>query len=170
MGSASKVVSVFLRCAELVSSVIVLGIVGHFLAVASDANIFSDSRLIYATVVSSLGTFFSIILLPPFTYSFLAFPIDFIMAILFLVSFCLCEALTGSNTCYSNWYWSYWGYYWGGYWGRPLVVDGPWSIEWAGCSSWRAVLAWSFIAFFLFLCSAILVRHTVESGPCKADS
>ena len=94
MGSASKVVSVFLRLGELVCSVIVLGIVGHFLSVISDANIFSDSRLVYATVVASLGTFFSVILLPPFTYSFLAFPIDFIMAILWLVSFCLLEAVS----------------------------------------------------------------------------
>lgn len=94
MGSASKVVSVFLRLGELVCSVIVLGIVGYFLSATSDANIYSDSRLVYTTVVASLGTFFSLILLPPFTYSFLAFPIDFIMAILWFVSFCLLEAVS----------------------------------------------------------------------------
>ncbi|KAH8788902.1 hypothetical protein F5883DRAFT_533501 [Diaporthe sp. PMI_573] len=161
MGSASKVVSVFLRLGELVCSVIVLGIVGYFLSATSDANIYSDSRLVYTTVVASLGTFFSLILLPPFTYSFLAFPIDFIMAILWFVSFCLLEALTGINTCYSNWYWSYWGYYWGGYWRTPVVVSSPYDIAFTGCSSWRAVLAWSFIAFFLFGGSAILGVYVV---------
>ena len=66
MGSASKIVSVILRIGELVASVIVLGIVGYFLWIISDANIYSDSRLVYTTVIASLGTFFSIILLPQF--------------------------------------------------------------------------------------------------------
>ena len=94
MGSASKIVSVILRIGELVASVIVLGIVGYFLWIISDANIYSDSRLVYTTVIASLGIFFSIILFPPFTYSFLAFPIDFTLAILWLVSFCLSEAVS----------------------------------------------------------------------------
>lgn len=93
MGGASKALSVCLRIAELIGSVIVLGVVGNFLRIVGDAGASADSRLVYVVVVASLGTFFSIILLPPFTYSFLAFPIDLILSVLWLVAFCLLESV-----------------------------------------------------------------------------
>lgn len=94
MGVASKVVCVILRLGEMACSLIVLGIIGRFLAIVSDANIYSDSRLVYTTVVASISTFLSLALLLPFTYSFLAFPMDFVMAVLWLVAFCLLEAVS----------------------------------------------------------------------------
>jgi len=93
MGTASKFVSVFLRGGQLISSIIILGILGYFLSLVSDANIYADSRIVYTVVVASISAFLSLILLLPFTYSFLAFPVDFILAILWLVAFCLMEAV-----------------------------------------------------------------------------
>jgi len=78
--------------------------------------------------------------------------------------------LTGIHTCNATWYWSYWGVLWGGFWRTPRIVNGPADIGWSGCSSWRAVIAWSFISFFLSLCSAILVSHgTKDFGPDACD-
>ena len=87
-------VSVILRLGEFVSSVILLGIVGRFLAITGDAHTSADSRLIYAIVVASMGLVFSMVLIPPFTYSFMAFPLDFIMFVLALVSFILLELVS----------------------------------------------------------------------------
>lgn len=182
MGTASRVVSVVLRLGELTCSVIVLGLLGRFLSIVSDANVYADSRIIYATVVASMGVLFSILFILPFTYSFMAFPLDFVMFVLALVAFCLLEVvspynlacwhdycqccgtnslkLTGTNTCHSSWYWSYWGYYWGGFWRTPtIIVSGPSDINFAGCGSWKAVLAWTFIMSIAFLISSFLVSY-----------
>ncbi|KAH6645853.1 hypothetical protein BKA67DRAFT_639303 [Truncatella angustata] len=161
MGTTSKVIAVLCRIGELVSSVIVLGLLGRFLYIVGEANAYADSRIVYTTVVASISTFLSIILFLPFTYSFLAFPLDLILFVLWLVAFCLLEALTGTHACSANWYWSYWGFYWGSYWRTPVVVGGPADINWAGCSSWQAVLAWSFISSMLFLLSSCLGAYVV---------
>ncbi|RYP72584.1 hypothetical protein DL771_004079 [Monosporascus sp. 5C6A] len=79
MGSASKVISVILRLGELLAAVVVMGLLGRFLYIVGEANSYADSRLIYTTVVSSVATFLSLVLLLPFTYSFMAFPVDFVM-------------------------------------------------------------------------------------------
>jgi len=162
MGAVSKVLAVILRLSELVCGVIVLGILGHFLAIVGQANTFGDARIIYTVVISCIAIALSIIFLLPFTYSFMAFPIDFVLFTLFLVAFCLLESLTGINTCNSTWYWSYWGFFWGGFWRRPgFVPNGPGSIGWAGCSSWRTVLAFTFLASIAFLFSALLGAYVV---------
>jgi len=156
MGAASKVFSVILRVGELASSVIVLGIAGHFLWQIGRANSYADAHLIFAIVVASISTVVSILFMVPFSLSFFAFPIDLILFVLWLVTFILLEILTGANTCDSVWYYSYWGYYWGGFWRTPFIVTGPWDIGWAGCSSLICVLAFSFIASLGYLCSCIL--------------
>ncbi|KAK3995215.1 hypothetical protein QBC44DRAFT_366741 [Cladorrhinum sp. PSN332] len=155
MGSASKVLSVILRLGELACASIIIGLLGWFLGRLDEANAHTDSRIIYTMVIACIALALSIILMPPFTYSFMAFPIDFIFFVLFLVAFCLLEALTGINTCSSFWYWSYWGFYWGGFWRTPtVVVTGPSDIGWSGCSSWKTTLAFTFILSMTFLMSS----------------
>jgi hypothetical protein len=97
MGAASKGLAVILRLGELACSVIVLGILGRFLAIVGQANTYADSRIVYAVVVACIAIAFSIIFLPPFTYSFMAFPVDFILFTLFLVAFCLLETVRKNN-------------------------------------------------------------------------
>jgi len=161
MGTVSKVLSVILRLGELASGVIVLALLGRFLYLVGEANAYADSRIIYATVVSSIAIALSILLMPPFTYSFMAFAVDFVMFALFMVAFCLLETLTGIHTCDAVWYWSYWGFFWGGFWRTPVVVAGPWDIGWAGCASWRTVLAFTFISSIAFLFSSLLGVYVV---------
>jgi hypothetical protein len=52
------------------------------------------------------------------------------------------------------WYNSYWGYYWGNPWYYDPIGN---NIGYAGCSQWRAVLAFSFMAAITYLISSILV-------------
>lgn len=64
---------------------------------------------------------------------------------------------TGIHTCSSPWFWNYWGFIWGGWWRRPVIVNGPADIAYSGCSQWRTVLAFSFMAMFAYLISTFLV-------------
>jgi len=156
MSAVARVFHVLLRIGECASSVIVLGLVCRLLYMVGQANASTDSRLIYTTVIASISTIFSILFVLPFLYAFLAFPMDFVMFITWLVAFCLMETLTGIHTCDAFWYWNYWGFYWGGIWRRNIVVHGPADIDWAGCSSWKCVLAFSFIVSMTYLLSACL--------------
>jgi hypothetical protein len=70
---------------------------------------------------------------------------------------------TGRHTCSSRWYYDYWGYYWGHFWRAGPI--GTVNINGAGCAQWRAVLAFSFIAWFLHLTSGILVSHFCVPAP-----
>jgi len=178
MGSTSKVCAVILRVWELVCSAVVLGIVARFVDRINDAGVGNDSRLIYTLVLASISTLYSILFMPPFLYNFLAFAADFILFIMWMVAFGLLANVSihhrpcrvrmertnpgrsqrsATNTCNSYWYWNYWGYYWGGWYYNPIVVNGPADIAYSGCSQWRAVLAFSFMASITFLLSAILV-------------
>lgn len=94
MGTASKVFNVIFRLGELCSSVIVLGIVGHFLYIVGDSGTYADSRLVYAVVVASISTALSLIALLPFTFSFLIFPIDLILFVNWLVVYCLLQTVS----------------------------------------------------------------------------
>jgi uncharacterized membrane protein YtjA (UPF0391 family) len=71
--------------------------------------------------------------------------------------FANCLQLAGISTCRSAWYYDYWGYLWN------------WYSEYyyAGCSAWRAVLAFSFIPIVLYLLSALLVSCLISGifGP-----
>jgi hypothetical protein len=157
MGTVSKVFNVIFRVGELCSALIVLGITGHFLWLLGEADAYADSRIILAVVTASISTAFSVFTLLPFTFAFLAFPIDFVLFVVWLTTYCLLQSLTGLNPCGSIWYYDYWGYYWGSYWWSPnVIITGPWDIDWAGCGTWRTVLAFSFISSIVYLASACL--------------
>lgn len=94
MGVAGKAFHVLLRVGECISSVIVLALVGRVLYMVGQADANTDSRLIYTTVIASISTAFSIIFVLPLLYAFLAFPVDFIMFVTWLVAFCLMEAVS----------------------------------------------------------------------------
>ncbi|KAK4184142.1 hypothetical protein QBC35DRAFT_541050 [Podospora australis] len=141
-----------LRLFELVCSVICLGLLGRFLHLASEVpDRWTDGRLVYAIVVASISTLFSIVFILPFLYSCLAFPADFVLFIMWLVAFSLLAARSGS--CNTDYYWNYWGYYWGRWWVNPFW--GGWGYG-GPCSSWRALLAFSFMASMAYLVSSIL--------------
>ncbi|KAK3688891.1 hypothetical protein B0T22DRAFT_535965 [Podospora appendiculata] len=138
-GTSSRALHVFFRLGELVCACIVVGLIGRFLFLIDEAN---SARLVYGIVIGSLTILFS-----------LSFPLDFLMFAAWLIVFCLLETLTGISTCNAFWLNDYWGYYWGR-WYRP-------GINWSGCSAWRTVLAFSFIASFTYLLSFCLGLYWV---------
>jgi hypothetical protein len=93
MGATSKAVSVVLRVLQLISASIVAGILGRLLHLVHTAHGHFNSRLVYAVTIAGLSIFFSLILIIPLLYSFLAFPLDLIMFILWMVAFGLLEGV-----------------------------------------------------------------------------
>ncbi|KAK3323144.1 hypothetical protein B0T19DRAFT_198515 [Cercophora scortea] len=152
-GTSSRALHVFFRLGELVCACIVVGLLGRFFFLIDEAGSDPNARLVYAMVIGSLTILFSLVFIPPLAYAFWSFPLDFFLFAAWLVVFCLLETLTGINTCNAFWFNVYWGYYWGR-WYRP-------GINWSGCSAYRTVLAFSFIASFTYLLSFCLGLYWV---------
>jgi hypothetical protein len=91
MGTASKVVSVTFRIGELICACVVLGIISRFLYLLDLTNGHVDSKIIYAEVIAGISVAASVILLPPFLYSFWAFPLDCAIFICWMVAFGLLD-------------------------------------------------------------------------------
>ncbi|KAK3901554.1 hypothetical protein C8A05DRAFT_34769 [Staphylotrichum tortipilum] len=157
MGTASRVAQLCLRIWQLICSVIVLGILSSFLHRVSQAGATRDGRIVYGIITSSISTAFSIVFIAPFLYSFLAWPADFVLFIMWLVLFCLEMTRTGVHTCSGGWFSNYWSFYWGRFWRRPVLV----TTSSSGCSQWRTVLAFSFLAMFAFFITTFLGAYVV---------
>ncbi|KAI8713988.1 MARVEL domain-containing protein [Fusarium sp. LHS14.1] len=153
-GSAHKVCSIILRLGQISCAAIVIGILARFSYLLTIEQVHEDGRLVYAMVVAGMSIIYSFLLCPPFRNLFMSFPCDFVLFVMWLVAYCLLQTKSTTHTCSSRWYRTYWGYYWGSYWrvGRPGVVN----VGRAGCSHWRTVLAFSFIAWLAYLLSGIL--------------
>ncbi|KAK7417612.1 hypothetical protein QQX98_004433 [Neonectria punicea] len=157
-GGAHKVLSVILRLGQFSCAVIVLGILSRFAYLLSIPQAHADGRIVYTMVIAGLTIPYSILFCLPFDALFMSFPVDFIFWIMWLVAFCLLETKTASGSCSARWYYDYWGYYWGRFWDDGPVGDVSRStINRAGCSQWRTVLAFTFILSFIYLLSGILV-------------
>jgi hypothetical protein len=89
MGVVSRGVQVALRIWQLICSLIVLGIIARFLDLVSDAGATRDGRIIYGIIVASISALFALVFVVPILYSFLAFPFDFALFVMWLVLFCL---------------------------------------------------------------------------------
>ena len=87
MGSASKVASVCLRIGELICATIVVGILGHYLYLLDQADANVNSRITYTIAIAGTSLGLSILLMPPFMYSFWAFPVDYALFICWMVAF-----------------------------------------------------------------------------------
>jgi hypothetical protein len=182
MGTASKALSVLFRLAELTCAVIVIGILSRFIYLVDLGHGHVESKIIYTEVWAALSMAFSIILVPPISYSFYACPLDLIMFIGWMVSFGLLydvnlplthillsfsslrmviakfRQLTGPHLCSSYWYYHYWGYYWGRFWYTPGINITFNTIGTVGCSEWRTILAFAFIGGFCWLANTLIVR------------
>jgi len=152
MGTGSKVVSVIFRLIQLISASIVAGNLGYYLHRIHDAGVGNNSRVVYAISIAGISIFFSLVLMPPLTYSFYAFPLDFALFVCWMVAFGLLDNLAGSGGCNSTWFRTSWGWAWGGWYGIDPVL---W-VGTPGCGNWRASLAWSFIGGFFWLFSFVL--------------
>jgi hypothetical protein len=92
-GVAHKVISVLLRMGEFASAAIVIGILGRFCYLISDAHAHTDGRIIYAMVVAGISIVYTFFFCPPFKSLFLAFPVDFVLFVMWLVAYCLLQTV-----------------------------------------------------------------------------
>jgi hypothetical protein len=87
----SRLLGLIFRIGELISAVIVAGIIGHYLNVMDNAYVYPGSRFIYTQVVAGLTILLSIIFLIPFTWALTAFPADLLMFVLWVrLSYSVC--------------------------------------------------------------------------------
>ncbi|KAK1572751.1 membrane-associating domain-containing protein [Colletotrichum navitas] len=91
-----RVVQFILRGAQLVFAAIVAGITGAYLH-ASHASDWDNGRFIYTIVVASLSLLFALIWLFPFSGSFIHWPTDIFLSILWFVAFGLLVNLIGDG-------------------------------------------------------------------------
>ncbi|CAI4212036.1 unnamed protein product [Parascedosporium putredinis] len=156
MGTATKVLSVAGRILAFASAVIVCGISGSYVHRLDQWGIGHGSRIDYVLALSVIAIVFSLVLMPPLRYSFWAFPMDGIMFVMWMVAFGLLANL--STQCEGDWYFSMWTLSW------------RWS---AGCGTWRALLAFTFISSLVWLMNAALGLYATcpwdnQTGRSKA--
>jgi hypothetical protein len=92
-GLAHRIISVLLRFGELVSGIVVLGILGRFCNLIHAADMSVDGRIVYSMVTAAISIIFSLAVCPPINGLFLGFPFDFVLFIMWLVAFCLLETV-----------------------------------------------------------------------------
>ncbi|KAA8569732.1 hypothetical protein MFRU_004g04270 [Monilinia fructicola] len=143
--------SVSLRIGELIFSTVVTGITGSYLHSVKAESAWTKKRFIYTEVIAALGIFVSLLLLLPFTWSFIHWPVDFLMFILFMVAFGLLADFIAPLNCGSVWNWH-------GITGKST------------CSKWKADVAFTFLASIFFLVSALLGMWVVyRRRPVPSD-
>lgn len=87
LGTGSQVTSVIFRFMQLVSASVVAGTMGHYLHNIHEAGVGRNNRVVYAVSIAGISIFFALVLIPPLTYSFYAFPLDFAMFVMWIVAF-----------------------------------------------------------------------------------
>ncbi|KAF5025232.1 hypothetical protein F66182_2698 [Fusarium sp. NRRL 66182] len=148
-----RIVSLILRAAELVFAAIVAGVNGEYLHNARGASSWQLGRFIYTEVVAALSILFSLLLLIPFSSSFINWPLDIFISINWWIAFGL--LLIGSSC------------------GRVFDWDNVAPIRGDQCGKMKAVIAFSFLSALLWLVSALIgffwVRRR-ESAAARADA
>ncbi|KAF3018180.1 hypothetical protein G7054_g2490 [Neopestalotiopsis clavispora] len=130
--------AMILRLAELVFAAIVAGINGAYLHSVHNTSSWSQGRFIYTEVVAGLAIFLSLIWLLPFSGSFVHWPVDIFISILWFVAFGLIVNLLGGS-CGGTFNWD------------NIAIRGD-----DQCGKWKAVIAFSFLSAICWLVSAII--------------
>lgn len=144
----SRVIALVLRIVQLISALIVVGIIGHYLRIQDDNGWWPGSRFIYTEVIAALSLLASLLLLIPFTYALTLFPLDFTMFILWIVSFGLLADHIAPLNCT-----------WAPTWAPRYYAYGS-DVD--NCSTWKTALAFIFISAIAWLCSAILALWVIS--------
>jgi len=165
-GIFHRVAYFLLRMSELICAVIVLAILARFTYLVGIGRVSVDGKIVYALVIASIATAFSILFCVPVNVLSMSFPADFILFVCWLVAFGLLAA--EDRHCSTGWYNNYWGYYWGRWWRFGPV--GRVNVGNTGCGYWRTTLAFSFMASMAHLLSLILVCwESNASGETNFD-
>jgi len=142
-----EILSMVLRVAELAFAAIVAGLNGDYLHAAKGASAWDLGRHIYTEIVAGLAIIFAIIWLFPFSGSFIHWPADLLISIMWFVAFGLLVDWLGGSC------------------GNIFDWDGISFRQTASCSQFKATIAFTFLSAICWLVSAILGlwwirRHT----------
>jgi len=133
----TDLVSLCLRVGELAFSATVAGLTGQYLHQHKSSSAWSEKRFIYSEVVAAIGILFSLLFLLPFASSFLHWPADLLLFVMFIVAFALLTNYIGPMNCGSVWNWH--------------GITGK-----SECSKFKADIAFCFLAAIFFLASALI--------------
>lgn len=92
-----RIVSMVLRAAELAFAAIVAGVTGDYLH-KSHADAWAEGRFIYTEVVAGLSILLALLWLLPFSSTFVHWPVDIFVSILWWVVFGLLVDVSTQNT------------------------------------------------------------------------
>lgn len=93
----ASMVSMIFRLAEIAFAAIVAGLTGKYLHATEGTSSWEQGRFIYTEVVAGLSILLALIWLFPFSSSFIHWPADFLMSVMWFVSFgLLVDWLNGS--------------------------------------------------------------------------
>jgi len=136
--------SMILRLAELVFAAIVAGVTGAYLHSVQNSSTWDQGRFIYTEVVAGLSIILSIVWLFPFSGSFVHYPADFLISIMWFVAFgLLVNWLNGSCGYIFDW--------------ADVGFQGANS-----CPAWKADIAFMFLSAICWLVSAIIGIYWVH--------
>ncbi|KAK7419343.1 hypothetical protein QQZ08_010876 [Neonectria magnoliae] len=148
-----RIVSMALRAAELVFAAIVAGVTGEYLH-KSNASSWDLGRFIYTEVVAALSILFALIWLIPFSGTFIHWPLDIFISILWWVSFGLLVDLIGTG-CGGIFDWN------------NVAPRGD------QCGKFKADIAFAFLSALIWLVSALVGFFWVqkrERRVARADA
>ncbi|KAF4982898.1 hypothetical protein FZEAL_1594 [Fusarium zealandicum] len=150
-----RIVSLILRAAELAFAAIVAGVNGQYLHQADGASSWALGRFIYAEVVAGLAILVSLLLLIPFSSTFIHWPLDIFMSINWWIVFALLVDRLG-NSC-----------------GHIFNWENVHPVHGDECGKNKAVIAFSFLSALMWLVSALVgffwVRRR-EHQAARADA
>lgn len=139
----SRVLSLGLRFAEFVCSVVVLGLMAHFIHEKGAPR----DREIYTLVIASLSALLSLVWMFPTVSHMLHVPADILLSLAWFAAFGLLVNWLGKIKCGSAFSW-----------GNINVHHN------SACSEWQASEAFSFLAAIFFAASALLGLWVYHRG------
>ncbi|KAI8173610.1 hypothetical protein KHU50_004611 [Colletotrichum sp. SAR 10_65] len=139
------------RAAELAFAAIVTGITGAYLHAHDNASSWDNGRFIYTIVVSSISMVLALVWLLPFSGSFVHWPMDVFISILWFVSFGLLVNLIGDGC-------------------GPVFDWSNVSPRGDDCGRHKANIAFTFLSAIVWLASALIGLFWVRRRTAVADN
>ncbi|KAF4844113.1 hypothetical protein CGCSCA4_v007623 [Colletotrichum siamense] len=146
-----RIVQMIFRAAELAFAAIVTGITGAYLHAHDNASSWDNGRFIYTIVVSSISMVLALVWLLPFSGSFVHWPMDVFISILWFVSFGLLVNLIGDGC-------------------GPVFDWSNVSPRGDDCGRHKANIAFTFLSAIVWLASALIGLFWVRRRTAVADN
>ncbi|KAK3686079.1 integral membrane protein [Podospora appendiculata] len=147
----ADILSLLLRLGELAFAVIVAALTGKYLHAVKGSSSWDQGRFIYTEVVAGLSIVLSIIWLFPFSGSFIHYPADFVISVMWFVSFGLLVSWL-DDSCGNVFNWD------------NIALNSGTNT----CAEWKADIAFTFLSAIFWLVSTLLGIYWVHKHTQQA--